>query len=102
MTIQQFHKYPCAFCKKKEATQFCDFVVGYRGQTIFSGKDGYVSPPSTETCDNQVCKDCMTDYEGHEFCPDCVKLNAYIVLNHVKRKGMMMTDIIFGRLEVKS
>ncbi|MFF2528195.1 hypothetical protein ACFVS2_04690 [Brevibacillus sp. NPDC058079] len=38
-------KYPCSICKRKEATQFCDFVIGYGllARTTTSKNDGRYS-----------------------------------------------------------
>ncbi|WP_139074812.1 hypothetical protein [Paenibacillus elgii] len=99
MTVHTMPKYPCSFCKKNEATQFCDFVVDYGGTIFFSGRGGGVEPPQKITCDNQICKGCVTEYNGHEFCPSCNKLHDYIRRNRDKRPGRMMADIVFGRFD---
>lgn len=96
MSVIHMPKYPCAFCTKNESTQFCDFVVDYCSTIFFSPRSGGIMPPHPETCDNQMCKSCAIPYNGHEFCPSCYKLHQYILSNHDKRKGRMMTDIVFA------
>lgn len=96
MSLVDFHKYPCSFCKKREATQFCDFVIDYSATLFLSPRDGGILPPRPATCDNQICKECATQYNGHEFCPSCTKLHDYVKRNHDKRPGRMMLDIVFG------
>lgn len=98
MAIRKLPKYPCSFCRKNEATQFCDFVIGYTGATFY--RDG-IEPPSHVTCDNQICKECAIDHAGHEFCPSCEELRKYVQNHHDKRPGMMMADIVLGRYEVE-
>lgn len=95
MSIQQFHKYPCSFCKKNEATQLCDFVVDYGAGILFSSRNGGHMPPHPETCDNQICKSCAIRYNGHEFCPSCDKLFKYIIANRDRRMNRLLTDKVF-------
>lgn len=44
-------KYPCTFCRKNEATQLCDFVVGY-SWTSAKDERGRMIGRYHETCDN--------------------------------------------------
>lgn len=56
----------CPFCKEREATLLCDFVVDYAA-------DGrrYV------TCDNEICETCAVRVAGaFDFCPVYAKLYA--------------------------
>lgn len=101
MAVIKMPKYPCSFCRKNEATQLCDFVVDYSNAIFFSGKDGGVMPPHPDTCDNEICKSCAIQYNGHEFCPSCEKLHQHIKRNHDKRKGWLKYDTLFGREEEK-
>lgn len=100
MSIVQFHKYPCSFCKKNEATQLCDFVVDYSGTLFLSPRMGGIQPPQPDTCDNQICKECAFQYNGHEFCPSCKELHALVKKNHDKRRGNLMMDMAMGKLKL--
>lgn len=97
MTVVTMPKYPCSFCKKNEATQFCDFVVDYAATLFLSPRNGGIMPPHPTTCDNQICKACAIQYNGHEFCPSCNTLHSYIRKHHDRRTGRMMADIVFGK-----
>lgn len=100
MTVIQLPKYPCSFCKKNESTQFCDFVIDHWWTTAKDEK-GHMIGSQDVTCDNQLCKECVTSVAGKEFCPSCNKLYEYVKKNHDKRKGRMMTDIVFGHFKVE-
>lgn len=99
MNVLSMPKYPCSFCRKNEATQFCDFVIDYASTTFRSPRDGGIIPPHPTTCDNQLCKGCVIQYNGHEFCPSCNKLHQYIQVNHDRKPGRMMSDIVFGKFK---
>jgi hypothetical protein len=98
VTIIKMPKYPCSFCKKKEATQFCDFVIDHWWTSAKDNKGRMIGRQEV-TCDNQICKECLTNVVGLEYCPSCFKLYEYIQKNHDKRKGRMMGDITFGRFD---
>lgn len=76
-------KYPCPFCKKEEATQLCDFVVGYAWTSRKDDK-GRIIGGYPETCSNHMCKKCAYSLGigGYDFCPVCVKLDEHIKRNH--------------------
>lgn len=57
---------PCAICRKNEATQLCDFVIGYS----WISHQGNV----THTCDLPMCKECSDHHSGHDFCPQHSKM----------------------------
>ncbi|MBY0052303.1 hypothetical protein ABE205_19430 [Brevibacillus agri] len=97
--VLKMPKYPCSFCKKNEATQFCDFVIGY-AWTSAKDEKGRMIGGYHETCDNEICKECATTvHGGFDFCPSCNKLREMIEKQHDKRGGRMMKDIVFGRYE---
>lgn len=64
--ILEIPENPCAICRKREATQLCDFVVDY----FWMSHKGNV----TSTCDLPMCKECSTYYSGHDFCPEHYKM----------------------------
>jgi hypothetical protein len=90
-------KYPCSFCKKREATLFCDFVIGYSWTTAKDEK-GRMIGSYHETCDNQICGECAIKVSGYDFCPSCDELRKLVEQKHDKRKGRMMIDILGGLL----
>ncbi|OZS79463.1 hypothetical protein CF394_00735 [Tetzosporium hominis] len=57
---------PCAICRKREATQLCDFVTEY----FWVSHKGQV----TGTCDLPICRDCAHESGGHDFCPEHKKM----------------------------
>lgn len=63
--VARMPKYPCTFCRKNEATQLCEFVVG---RMIGSYH---------EKCDNVICKECATTLSGFEFSPSCNELTCH-------------------------
>ncbi|MDR6776291.1 RNA polymerase subunit RPABC4/transcription elongation factor Spt4 [Paenibacillus peoriae] len=89
-------KYPCPFCKKREATQLCDFIIDHFFTTAKDEK-GRMIGMQHETCNNQMCTKCMTVYGGLEFCPSCSKLWKYIQDNHERKPGRLYYDTLFGR-----
>jgi hypothetical protein len=90
-------EYPCSFCKRREATQFCDFVFDYQGTIFMSERDGGIQAPSPVTCDNEICSECAAKYNGHDFCPSCESLRKQLKLAHDKRHGKLMMDGAMGR-----
>jgi len=100
LSIHQLHKYPCSFCKKNAATQFCDFVIDYAWTSAKNEKRQMIGSHHI-TCDNQICKGCTTNHGGFEFCPSCEKLHQLIKEQHDRRKGRMMLDMVFDRYEQK-
>jgi hypothetical protein len=52
---------PCAICRKKEATQLCDFVIDY----VWTSHHGN----GTLTCDLPMCTECSDHRGSHDFCP---------------------------------
>lgn len=94
--VLKMPKYPCSFCKKKEATQFCDFVIGY-AWTSAKDEKGRMIGGHHLTCDNQICKECATTIGGFDFCPSCNELRKMIEEKHDRRPGRLMADIVFGR-----
>ncbi|WP_052092214.1 hypothetical protein NYE80_24105 [Paenibacillus sp. FSL H7-0357] len=96
--VAKMPKYPCTFCRRNEATQLCDFVVGYLW-TSAKDQRGHMIGGHHETCDNGICKECATNVAGFEFCPSCNKLHAMIQKDHDKRRSKLNIDIAFGRVE---
>lgn len=96
MNIVQMPKYPCSFCKKNEATQLCDFIIGYCW-TSAKDEKGRMIGHYHETCDNQICKECAVNVSGFEFCPSCNELHKLVEQKHDKRKGRLLVDIAFGK-----
>lgn len=72
--VVQMPKYPCPYCKKNESTQLCDFVIDYYW-TSAKDERGRIIGSETETCNNQMCKECAKNVGGHEFCPTCYDLH---------------------------
>lgn len=97
--VIQMPKYPCAFCKKREATQLCDFVIGYERTFFASGRDGWIDPPKRRTCDNEICSECVTSHEGFEHCPSCEELYQHVKKNHDRRPQKWMAAVAFGRVD---
>ncbi|NGQ95029.1 hypothetical protein G3578_07495 [Brevibacillus sp. SYP-B805] len=96
--VLKMPKYPCSFCKKKEATQFCDFVIGYAWTS--AKEKGKMIGGYHVTCDNEICKDCATTAPGgFDFCPSCNELRRMIEEKHDKRPGKLMAAIAFGSHE---
>lgn len=94
--VVKMPKYPCSFCKKNEATQFCDFVIGY-GWTSAKEKGRMIGGYHI-TCDNQICKECATSVPGgFDFCPSCNELLKLIEKKHDRRPGRLLLDITHGR-----
>lgn len=98
MNVVKLHKYPCSFCKKNAATQFCDFVIGY-SWTSAKNEKGHMIGSYHLTCDNEICKECATSHAGFDFCPSCEKLHEMVQKKHDHRRGNMMIDIAMGRYE---
>lgn len=96
----QIYKYMCPFCRRREATQFCDFIVGY-ARMFASGKNGFVEDYH-ETCNVQMCKECANLVGGSEFCPDCNKLHGIVKAAYAKNskgKLRMYIDSIYESSE---
>ncbi|WP_226000918.1 hypothetical protein [Paenibacillus sp. BJ-4] len=91
-------KYPCAFCKKRESTQLCDFVIGY-SWTSMKDERGRMIGGQHQTCNNGMCKECATNYAGFEFCPSCVQLYKLIQEKHDRRPNKFLADVVFGKYE---
>ena len=53
---------PCALCRKREATQLCDFVTRY----YWTSTEGC----TTGTCDLPMCLECAHSIGAHDFCPE--------------------------------
>jgi hypothetical protein len=51
---------PCAICRKREATQLCDFVIYY----VWTSHHGN----GTLTCDLPMCTECSDQRGSHDFC----------------------------------
>ncbi len=85
--IAKIYKYMCPFCRRREATLFCDFVVDYPGTLFASGKNGFIESWQ-QTCNAQMCTDCAHKVNGaHDFCPDCNKLHLYVQQAYQKNKS---------------
>lgn len=97
--ILKIPKYPCPFCKKNEATQLCDFIIGYNWTSMKDDK-GRMIGSHRQTCDNAICKECAVKVVGYEFCPSCNKLHQYVIKNHDRRKNKYLIDLAMGRLEI--
>ncbi|MCY9513291.1 hypothetical protein [Paenibacillus apiarius] len=96
-TIIKMPKYPCQFCKKREATQLCDFVVSY-GWTSAKDEEGRMIGGYWGTCDNEMCKECANKLSGgFEFCPSCLELHKYVMKHHDRRAKPIRAAIAFGR-----
>jgi hypothetical protein len=89
-------KYPCSFCKKNEATQLCDFVIGYYW-TSAKDRRGRILGGQYQTCDNQMCKECSMNVNSFEFCPSCNELHQMVREKHDRRKGRLLIDSLFGK-----
>lgn len=97
MNIIKLPKYPCSFCKKNEATQLCDFVVGY-AWTSMKDEKGRMIGRYHETCNNQICKSCATNHAGYDLCPSCNELYKLIQKKHDRRIGNFLIDLVSGRV----
>ena len=75
---------PCAICKKREATQLCDYVIDYDHTLIFfrNWKDFKEAneSPRYETCDLPICKECSHERNNLDFCPHHYKLHQQVQL----------------------
>jgi len=58
----------CTFCGdlRKEAQFLCDMPIGTSVNTIDFKK-------RLITCNKILCRDCTTQVNGFDFCPDCIK-----------------------------
>lgn len=72
---------PCAMCKKREATQLCDYIVRYDNSVVFLRNRidfNKANSPGRkhETCDLPICKDCSHDIGMNvDVCPHHYKLH---------------------------
>lgn len=55
----------CAFCGK-EGKFLCDMPIGTTVNTIDYKERLF-------TCNKIICRDCTTQVNGFDFCPDCVR-----------------------------
>jgi hypothetical protein len=78
--IVEMPKNPCFVCKKREATQLCDFVVDYVWTTM-KDERGRMIGNTHITCDMPLCKECSYKVAGFDFCPYHKKM-----LNDLKPK----------------
>jgi hypothetical protein len=74
MNDSEVFKNPCAICRKREATQLCDFVVRYDNSIIFlrNWKEFQLENAGGhhETCDLPLCKKCSHQAGHHvDICP---------------------------------
>lgn len=71
---------PCPICKKREATQLCDYIVRYDNGIIFFRHRplfNKVNSPGYkhETCDLPLCKECAVEVgTDADICPHHYKL----------------------------
>jgi len=84
----------CVFCGKP-ATKLCDFPMGYAGvifdlpeeEKVFDchGKD--ITADQMVTCSRPMCDECATEWEGMDFCPNCVekKFKEIMLLRESKK-----------------
>lgn len=58
----------CSVCGslKIKAEFLCDMPIGTTVNTIDFKK-------RTLTCDKKLCRNCTTQVNGFDFCPDCIK-----------------------------
>lgn len=76
----------CAICKKREATQLCDYIIRYDNSIIFVrnrilfnklNSAGY----KHETCDLPLCKECAKSVGNHvDLCPHHYQLHQQVEL----------------------
>lgn len=73
MNDPETFKNPCAICHQRQATRYCDYIIGYsnpntfyRDYKLICGNNG----PHYETCDVPMCDECAKNI-GREldFCP---------------------------------
>ncbi len=72
---------PCPICKKREATQLCDYIIHYdngimfvRNRQLFNkvNSPGY----KHETCDLPLCEECAYEIGANvDVCPHHYKLH---------------------------
>lgn len=62
---------PCAICKRKEATQLCDYIISYEETYFVSDYRQFkeLNACKHNTCDLPLCKDCAARHGSHDFCP---------------------------------
>lgn len=91
---------PCAICRKRKATQLCDFIVRYDLQPIFFRdyemfKES-VEHGNNETCDLPLCKECSHESNQADLCPHHYKLQQQAKLPQrleiirMREKGKML------------
>lgn len=77
---------PCAICRKKVATQLCDFVYRYdRNPIFFRDYEMFkesVERGNDETCDLPLCKTCSHETDKADLCPHHHKLMQQAKLPH--------------------
>lgn len=68
MNERNIFKNPCPVCKKREATQLCDFVIDYIWTTIDFKTESV-------TCDLPLCKECAYEVGVNvDLCPHHYRL----------------------------
>lgn len=86
--IVDFKETRCGVCKKRKATRFCDFVVGYPSIIFFRDPYDFKNQVRFETCDLPMCEECTHKVNSHDFCPHHKKL-----LSAIKPTKEMETEI---------
>lgn len=65
--VTAFIKDPCAVCRVREVTSYCDFVISYYWTTI-KNEQGVMIGPEHATCDLPMCDECRNKHGYYDFC----------------------------------
>ncbi|MED4581854.1 hypothetical protein P9578_03575 [Brevibacillus choshinensis] len=81
---------PCAMCRKRKATQLCDYIIEYRSNPIFfrnyEAFQDSIKFCNDETCDLPLCKECSQEMNGADLCPHHYELQQQAELpEHLRR-----------------
>ncbi|SET85057.1 hypothetical protein SAMN05216389_14012 [Oceanobacillus limi] len=74
---------PCTICRKREATQLCDYIIEYHPVIFFRDYKRFIEQKAYqhETCDLPLCKECARKAQpGYDFCPHHYALYKQIEL----------------------
>lgn len=91
MNNEKIFENPCAVCRRKEATQLCDYPIKFNRQIIFvrgwpEFRDAN-SRPNDETCDLPLCSDCAYEENRADLCPHHTALHRQAQLPNKYRRA---------------
>ncbi|KMY49218.1 hypothetical protein [Peribacillus loiseleuriae] len=88
---------PCAICRVRKATRWCDYIIKYDHSIIFiRDYKRFVeenSYPHNETCDLPLCEECTHDQNKADLCPHHHKLQQQAELPENLRGAQARTKM---------